>query len=217
MYESLIHTSDDHKDAVTAQVGIWHDGEKHRRPSTRRSGTTTRATAQMTPRSRSACGSSEDVYLVLTGYDLDRASSRTSACYHQPADLLGVDRLPRCSRSARSSVSSRSALVDKLQCKPKTRLGRAADVGLMLAIVVGVVLGLASPGARARRTRPARRARPAGMGMGARRWWLRGAEPARRTTPPSKAMKELMCPCGCARAEHLRLRLRDRRGSARAR
>ena len=82
LYENLIHTVDDHKDAVTAQVGIWTTARTSR-PSTRRSGTTTRATADDDARSRSRVRASEDVYLVLTGYDLD-SQRRTSASIINP-------------------------------------------------------------------------------------------------------------------------------------
>ena len=69
LYERLIHTSDDHKDAVTAQVSIWHDGENigvvypakwdyHKGEE---------ATTEVAIRVRL----NEDVYVVLTGYDLE--------------------------------------------------------------------------------------------------------------------------------------------------
>src|SRR4030095_2551554 len=69
-YERLIHTSDDHKDAVTAQVGIYDHGM--------RSGPVYQAKcdyhsdeAQMTSEIAMRVRLAEDVYLVLTGFDLE--------------------------------------------------------------------------------------------------------------------------------------------------
>ncbi|HSD85858.1 MAG TPA: cytochrome c biogenesis protein CcsA, partial [Kofleriaceae bacterium] len=70
VYDRLIHTSDDHKDAVTAQLSIWKDGaliqsvypakwDYHKAES--------QATTEVAIKVRF----SEDVYCVLTGYDLD--------------------------------------------------------------------------------------------------------------------------------------------------
>jgi len=90
-------------------------------------------------------------------------------------------------------------VVDKLQWKPKTRIGRAADAGLMLAIIAGVTLGIASQ-ARAD-TPPAASSGehvPAGMGMGAAGGGY-AAQNRPKNDTESKAMDELLCPCGCAR------------------
>ena len=69
-YENLFHTSDDHKDAITAQVGVFDGG--------RRIDTVYPAKwdfhkgdGQMTTEVAIRVRAAEDVYVVLTGYDLD--------------------------------------------------------------------------------------------------------------------------------------------------
>jgi cytochrome c-type biogenesis protein CcmF len=87
-------------------------------------------------------------------------------------------------------------LVDKLQWKPKTRIGRAADIGMVLAIIAGVTFGISTQ-AHAAGTGGGEHV-PAGMGMGnAGIGWAAQNRPQSDTE--QKAMKELLCPCGCAR------------------
>src|SRR5687767_7521074 len=69
LYEALVDSSDDNKNTVTAQVSIWKDGENlgavypakwdYRKGS--------EATTEVAIKVRLA----EDVYVVLTGYELD--------------------------------------------------------------------------------------------------------------------------------------------------
>jgi cytochrome c-type biogenesis protein CcmH/NrfF len=90
-------------------------------------------------------------------------------------------------------------VVDRLQWKPKTRLGRAADVSIVVTLVCVVTLGIAR---QAHADAPAGGAAtehiPAGMGMG-----NSNAGYATKNRPnndtETRAMRELLCPCGCAR------------------
>ena len=198
-YEGLGHTSDDHKDAVTAQVGIYDHGE--------RIGTVYPAKwdfhkgeGQMTTEVAIRVRPTEDVYLVLSGFDLDTQLANFTV-YINPLILwvwigfmvLGFGTLV-CLIPQR--------VVDRLSWKPKTRLGRAADVSIVAGIAFAVVLGVAS---QARADTPAAAQSgaaaehvPAGMGMG-----NAGAGDAAKNRPANdtqaRAMGELLCPCGCAR------------------
>lgn len=189
-YERLIHTSDDHKDAVTAQVGIYDHGM--------RIGTVYPAKwdyhsdeAQMTSEIAIRVRLAEDVYLVLTGFDLE-SQKANFRIYLNPLILwVWIGFLILALGTLICLIPQ--SLVDFLQFKPKTRLGRAADLSLILLLAGGLVMGLASQ-AHAQ----AEHAPPAGMGMGAAGGGY--AAQNRPDTPTAeKAMKELICPCGCAR------------------
>jgi cytochrome c-type biogenesis protein CcmF len=198
-YENLFHTSDDHKDAITAQVGIYDAGE--------RIGTVYPAKwdfhkgdGQMTTEVAIRVRALEDVYVVLTGYDLD-TSLANFRVYINPLILwVWTGFLLLAFGTLVCLIPQR--VVDRMQWKPRTRLGRAADVGSMVVIVVGLLGGLASQ-ARADAPSNANAAAaaehvPAGMGMGkAGGGYAAMNRPANDTE--ARAMKEVMCPCGCAR------------------
>ena len=71
LYENLIHTSDDHKDAVTAQVSRSGRTARGSASSIRRSGDYHKAEAQQTTEVAITVRFTEDVYIVLTGYDME--------------------------------------------------------------------------------------------------------------------------------------------------
>lgn len=194
-YEALTHTSDDHKDAITATVGIY-DGDH-------RIGTVYPAkwdfhkgNEQVTTEVAIRVRFTEDVYVVLTGYDLESGLANFRV-YVNPLILwVWVGFLTLAFGTLVCLIPQ--ALVDRLQWKPKTPLGRAADVGIVVAIATVVVLGLSS---QAYANVPAGAATehvPAGMGMG-----KAGGGYAAKHRPTNdtehRAMKELLCPCGCAR------------------
>jgi len=198
-YENLFHTSDDHKDAVTAQVGVYDEGE--------RIGTLYPAKwdfhkgdGQMTTEVSIRVRGLEDVYVVLTGYDLD-TNLANFRVYVNPLILwvwLGTILL----LAGVLICLIPQSVVDKLQYKPRTRLGRAADAGLFVTLIAASLLGLASQaqaqGAGGGGGGEATEHVPAGMGMG-----KAGGGFAAMNRPENdvqaKAMKEVLCPCGCAR------------------
>jgi cytochrome c-type biogenesis protein CcmF len=199
-YENLFHTSSDHKDAVTAQVGIYDYGK--------RVGTV--YPAKWDYRREPRCGSSEmttevairvrvaeDVYLVLTGFDLESKQANFRV-YINPLILwVWVGFLLLALGTLVCLIPQR--VVDLMQWKPKTKLGRAADVGILVAVVMSAVLGIAS---QAHAAGPATGGEhvPAGMGMGnAGGGYAAQNRPTNGTS--EKAMKELICPCGCARQD----------------
>jgi cytochrome c-type biogenesis protein CcmF len=192
VYERLIHTSDDHKDAVTAQVAIWLDGEKidtvypakwdfHKGEG--------QATTEVAIKVRY----SEDVYVVLTGYDLE-SNLANLRVYRNPLILwvwLGFIVL---------AVGTLICLipqfvVDWLSRPRQTRIGRAAD-GAGVVLIVVTVLGVLASQAQA--AGPPAEHVQAGMGMGAD---ATGFAAMNRPTngTEERAMKELLCVCGCPR------------------
>ena len=222
-YENFFHTSDDHKDAFTAQVGVYAEGERiatlypakwdyHKNDS------------QMTTEVAIKVRPTEDVYLVLTGYDMsndDHAGGATLAnfrLYINPLILwVWVGFLVLAFGTLVCLIPQ--AVVDKLQWKPKTQLGRAADVGIVIAVVIGLVIGLASQARAAAPSPSGAEHVPAGMGMGqAGGGYAAQNRPSNDTA--AKAMKELACVCGtctrqsifdcdCSTAANLRLKVSE--------
>lgn len=195
-YENLFHTSDDHKDAVTAQVGIFDNGK--------RVGTVYpakwdyhKSNDQMTTEVAIRVRIAEDVYLVLTGFDLESKQANFRV-YVNPLILwVWIGFLILMLGTLVCLIPQ--SIVDRVQWKPKTKLGRAADVGILLGVVCAVTLGLASQ-AYANPTPGAGEHVPAGMGMGqSGAGWAAMNRP--RNGTEEKAMKELICPCGCARQD----------------
>ncbi|HEX5057891.1 MAG TPA: heme lyase CcmF/NrfE family subunit, partial [Kofleriaceae bacterium] len=164
-YENLFHTSDDHKDAVTAQVGIYDYG--------RRIGTVYPAKwdyhkgdGQMTTEVAIKVRVLEDVYLVLTGFDLESKQANFRV-YLNPLILwVWVGFLILAFGTLVCLIPQR--VVDLLQWKPKTRLGRAADVSIVASVCFAVVMGIASQAHAQGEEQQSSGGEhvPAGMGMG---------------------------------------------------
>lgn len=203
-YENLFHTSDDHKDAFTAQVSIWLGNEKlgtvypakwdyHKADGNLISQVA--ITPRYLPWQFAETAGAGDVYLVLTGYDLDSSQANFRVYLNPLIEWVWIGFLVLAFGTLVCLIPQ--GVVDKLQWKPKTRIGRAADVGIILAIVAGVTLGIST---QAHAAPPAGGGEhvPAGMGMGnAGIGYAAQNRPSNDTE--SKAMKELLCPCGCAR------------------
>jgi cytochrome c-type biogenesis protein CcmF len=202
-YENLFHTSDDHKDAYTAQVGLWLGNEKigtvypakwdyHKNDGQLISQVA--ITPRYLPQQWNELAGG-DVYLVLTGYDLDSGQANFRVYLNPLIEWVWVGFLILAFGTLVCLIPQ--SLVDKLQWKPKTRIGRAADVGIILAVVTSVTLGIASQAHAAPPPGTGEHV-PAGMGMGnAGVGWAAQNRP--QNDIESKAMKELLCPCGCAR------------------
>jgi cytochrome c-type biogenesis protein CcmF len=199
VYERLIHTSDDHKDAVTAQVAIWAGGEKintvypakwdyHKDEGQ----ATTEVAITVRP--------GEDIYVVLTGYDLD-SNLANLRVYRNPLILwVWCGFLVLAFGTLVCLIPQ--GIVDRLSRPRASRLGRAADVAVMILVAGGMLAGLSTQ-VHAASTAAAEHAPPAehvqaGMGMGAD---STGYAAMNRPTNPTEetAMKELLCVCGCQR------------------
>ncbi|HEY5949520.1 MAG TPA: cytochrome c-type biogenesis CcmF C-terminal domain-containing protein, partial [Kofleriaceae bacterium] len=196
-YENLTETTDDLKTAVTAQVSIWMGDE--------RIGTVYPAKwdyhkeeGQMTTEVAIKVRVAEDVYMVLTGFDLESKQANFRV-YINPLILwVWVGFLILAFGTLVCLIPQR--VVDLMQWKPKTKLGRAADVSIVAGVCVALVLGLASQAHAAAPQESGGEHVPAGMGMG-----QAGGGYAAQNRPTNgtaeKAMKELICPCGCARQD----------------
>jgi cytochrome c-type biogenesis protein CcmF len=193
VYEKLLHTSDDHKDAVTAEVSIWLHGEKINTVYPAK-WDYHKGEGQATTEVAITVRPSEDIYVVLTGYDLE-SNLANLRIYLNPLILwvwLGFVIL---------AVGTLVCLipqgvVDRLSRPRTTRLGRAGELAVMVLVAGGVLAGIASQ-AHAASAPPAEHVQ-AGMGMGAD-----GTGYAAMNRPTNgtedKAMKELLCVCGCPR------------------
>ncbi|HEY0190504.1 MAG TPA: heme lyase CcmF/NrfE family subunit, partial [Kofleriaceae bacterium] len=140
-YERLIHTTDDHKDAVTAEVSIWHHGEKlntvypakwdyHRGEG--------QATTEVAITVRPA----EDIYVVLTGYDLD-SNLANLRIYLNPLILWVWTGFLVLAFGTLICLIPQS-VVDRLSRPRGSRLGRAADLAVLAVLIGGITLGIAS-------------------------------------------------------------------------
>jgi cytochrome c-type biogenesis protein CcmF len=221
-YERLIHTSDDHKDAVTAEVTIYHHGEKvntvypakwdyHKgegQATTEVAITVRGGFFSTSPASwwgvlnshnlPEAAG--EDVYVVLTGYDLDSGLANLRV-YLKPHILwVWVGFLILAFGTLICLIPQ--GAVDRLSRPRVTRIGRAADLAVLFLVIAGVVAGLANQAHAA--PPPAEHAPPqaehvqAGMGMGADATGYAAMNRPSNATE-ERAMNELLCVCGCAR------------------
>jgi cytochrome c-type biogenesis protein CcmH/NrfF len=142
----------------------------------------------------------EDIYVVLTGFDLDTGLANFTAFINPLILWVWVGFMVLGFGTLVCLIPQR--VVDRLQWKPKTRLGRAADVSIVVTVVCVVMLGIAS---QARADAPAQGNNaaatehvPAGMGMGdASSGSMSKNRPSNDTQ--ARAMNELLCPCGCSR------------------
>jgi len=134
----------------------------------------------------------EDVYVVLTGYDLESglANLRVYLTPHILWVWLGFMVLALGTLVCLIP----QGIVDALSQPRQSRLGRAADLAVLLLLVAGVLVGLSS---QAHAAPPAEHVQP-GMGMGADgTGWAAMNRPADPTQ--QRAMKELLCVCSCKR------------------
>jgi cytochrome c-type biogenesis protein CcmF len=192
VYERLIHTSDDHKDAVTAEVTIWHHGVKidtvypakwdyHKGEGQ----ATTEVAITVRP--------SEDIYVVLTGYDLE-SNLANLRLYLNPLILwVWIGFLILAAGTLVCLIPQ--FVVDWLSRPRMSRLGRAGDLGVLALVVAGALGGAAS---RADAAAPPAEHVQAGMGMGADGIGYTAMNRPTNETE-ERAMKELLCVCGCSR------------------
>ncbi|HEX7838810.1 MAG TPA: cytochrome c-type biogenesis CcmF C-terminal domain-containing protein [Kofleriaceae bacterium] len=216
VYEQLGQTSDDHKTAVTAQVAVYHHGDLIDRAYPAKwqyakgEGQATTEVAIL-PRAgllsespaswwgvlgqhqlEEAVG--EDVYLVLNGFDLDSGLANLRV-YLKPHILwVWVGFLILAFGTLVCLIPQ--GVVDLLSRPRVTRLGRAADLAILLAVVGGVIAGISSQAHAA--GAPAEHVQ-AGMGMGADGVGYAAMNRPNPGSTDERAMKELLCICGCAR------------------
>jgi cytochrome c-type biogenesis protein CcmF len=227
-YQRLIHTSDDHKDAVTAEIAVFHHGDKldtvypakwdyHKGSEATtevaikvRGGVFGTSPAKwgdlFTPRQVVKVGAAvdeaptrqlgevfgEDVYVVLTGYDTESGLANLRI-YINPLILWVWVGFMILAFGTLVCLIPQS-VVDRMSRPRVTRLGRAADLSIVLAVIAAVTLGIAS---QAHAAAPAEHVQ-AGMGMGADSTGYAAMNRPTNATQ-ERVMKELLCVCGCAR------------------
>ncbi|HWO18629.1 MAG TPA: cytochrome c-type biogenesis CcmF C-terminal domain-containing protein [Kofleriaceae bacterium] len=189
LFEDLSDTSDDLKTAVTAQISIWNDGEHvgtvYPAKWTYRKGS--EATTEVAIKVRAH----EDVYVVLTGYDLETKLGNFRVFVNPLISWVWLGTLILAFGTLICLIPQ--GLIDRLSGRAvKTRLGRAAELAVLALVVLGVLAGLTSQAhAQAEHVRQ-------GMGMGDESVsYASKARPQNNTE--AAAMKELLCPCGCKR------------------
>ena len=191
-YEQLIHTSDDSKDAVTAQVSIWMDDDKVGTvyPAKWDYHKGQEATTEVAIRVRA----NEDIYVVLTGYDLDSNLANFRVFINPLISWVWIGFLVLALGTLICLIPQ--SVVDMMsvgRSATKSRLGRAGEVGV-LALVLLALTGAVASQAHAQGGEHV----PAGGGMGdAGTGWAAMNRPDNPTS--ERAMKELLCMCGCAR------------------
>jgi len=194
-YEDLIHTSDDSKDAVTARVSIWMDGEKIGTVYPAKwdyQKSDSEATTEVAIRVRAT----EDIYVVLTGYDLDTGLANFRVFINPLISWVWIGFLILALGTLICLIPQ--SLVDLMSVarpsKGKSKIGRAADLGILL-LVAGALLG---GGLATKAYAQGAEHVPAGGGMGeSGTGWAAMNRPNSPTS--ERAMKELLCMCGCAR------------------
>ncbi|MEO8700139.1 MAG: cytochrome c-type biogenesis CcmF C-terminal domain-containing protein [Kofleriaceae bacterium] len=191
LYEKLILQSDENKDSVTAQVSIWHDGENigvvypgkwdYRKGSD--------ATTEVAIRVRV----SEDVYVVLTGYEAQSQLANFRVYINPLISWVWIGFLILAMGTLICLIPQ--ALVDLVMGRggpPTKGLGRISTLG-MIVIVAGAFVAMPSRAHAAGGEHV-----PANGGMGDA-----GIGYAAQNRPDSptaqQAMKELICICGCPR------------------
>jgi len=191
LYESLVDASDDAKNTVTAQVSIWKDGDNlgavypakwdYRKGS--------EATTEVAIKVRPA----EDVYVVLTGYDLDSKLANFRVFINPLISWVWIGFLLLALGTFVCLIPN--SVVERMSGKPKSKLGRAAELSILALIAFGLLAGLASQA----HAQGGEHIKP-GQGMGDTSvGWASMNRPS--NDAETKAMKELLCPCGCKRED----------------
>lgn len=197
VYQRLITTSDDHKDAVTAEIGIYLDKTKidtvypakwdfHRGDQ---------MTTEVAIHSRITM---EDVYVVMNGYnDPSPGASNLRVFVNPMINWVWLGFLVLAIGTFICLIPQ--GLVDLLtDHPPRTRLGRAAERVVLFAIIIGMTAALAGQAHAAPSGGGEGEHVTAGTGMGAVGGWASQYRPTNDTS--KKLMQNLNCPCGgCTR------------------
>jgi cytochrome c-type biogenesis protein CcmF len=202
-YERLITDSNDNRSAVFAQVSVYKDGEKlsteyPAKFSYRRS---EQPTTEVAIHPRAA----EDVYLVLTGYDAETGLANFRIYINPLINFVWLGFLMLSLGTFICLIPQR--LVDSMSPRPRTKLGRAADLSLVLLLVGGITAGLVD---QARAAAPVQVAQAehapehqtSGPGMGQDGTGFAHLERPQSPTA-TRLMKELVCLCGGCKREDI--------------
>jgi cytochrome c-type biogenesis protein CcmF len=203
-YEKLITDSNDNRTAVFAQVSVFKDGEKlstefPAKFSYRRS---EQPTTEVAIHPRAA----EDVYLVLTGYDVETGLANFRVYLNPLINFVWLGFLLLALGTFICLVPQR--LVDSLSPKPRTRLGRAADLAVVILAAGAVTFGMIDQAMAAEGEAPVQVVQASGEhettapGMGSEGTGFAHLERPQSATA-TKLMKELVCLCGGCKREDI--------------
>ena len=133
-YEDLDQVADDHKVAVTAKLSLWRNGEKlaDMRPARWDFRKGEQPTTEIDIHSRL----DEDVYLCLTGFDLESRQAVLRIYINPLINWVWLGFVLLALGTFICLIPQR--VVDSVSAAPKTRTGRVADV----AILVGALLAM---------------------------------------------------------------------------
>lgn len=193
LYEAITDTSDDAKNAVTAQVSIWqgnqHIGTVY--PAKWDYRKSSEATTEVAIKVRAT----EDVYVVLTGYDLETKLGNFRVFINPLISWVWIGTLLLALGTFMCLIPQ--SVVDRAtgraEREARKRLGRAGDISILALVIFGIAAALAPADALAQ----AEHVKP-GMGMGdSNVSYASKARPA--NDAEHDAMSELLCPCGCKR------------------
>ncbi|MEZ4399931.1 MAG: cytochrome c-type biogenesis CcmF C-terminal domain-containing protein [Kofleriaceae bacterium] len=198
-YEGLEQVSDDNKVATFAHVTLSRGGERlevmHPARNTYRRGT--EPTSEVAIHERL----SEDVYVVLTGYDLDTKLANFRVYVNPLINWVWIGFMVLALGTFMCLIPQ--SVVELVSRRPTSKLGKAADV-VGLALIIGALVGGPIAVARADQG-PPRVAQaehvdaPArGMGHSDDSGWAHRFRPD--TPTATSLMKDLVCMCGgCSR------------------
>ncbi len=202
LYENLSQTSDDHKTATTATVSVWKGGErlatvypaqwnfvKGEQPTTE---------VAIHPRI------GEDVYLVLTSYNVESGEANFRVFVNPLINFVWLGFLILAFGTFICLIPA--SVVNALSPRPRTRLGRAADVTMLVlilgALTAGFVKSARADGLAADDNGPillAQAEHDTGAGMGDGEGHAHKFRP--RNDTEATIMKELICMCGGCQRE----------------
>lgn len=198
-YERLITDSNDNRTAVFAQVAVYDGDEKlatefPAKFSYRRSEQPT-TEVSIHPRL------SEDVYLILTGYDVESGLANFRVYINPLINFVWLGFLLLGLGTLICLIPQR--LVDSLSPRPRTKLGRIAEATVTVLIGLGALAGLAQQAFAEPPVQVAQAEHEtSGPGMG-----MDGTGYAHQERPSSdtatKLMKELVCLCGGCKREDI--------------
>ncbi|HEX3765295.1 MAG TPA: cytochrome c-type biogenesis CcmF C-terminal domain-containing protein [Kofleriaceae bacterium] len=211
-YDRLIESSDDHKNAVTAEVTVFHAGKKidmaypakwdyHKGEgqATTEVAIIVRGGVLDVVRGDTVVARElgevfgNDVYIVLTGYDVSSHLSNLRVYINPHILWVWVGFLILAFGTLICLIPQ--TVVDRLSRPRASRLGRAADLSVVVVVAIAAVLGIAS---QAHAAQPPAEHVQGGMGMGADGIGFAAMNRPGNATE-ERAMKELLCICGCAR------------------
>ncbi|MDX2090191.1 MAG: cytochrome c-type biogenesis CcmF C-terminal domain-containing protein [Kofleriaceae bacterium] len=189
LYERMIVTSDDAKEAVTAQVSIWHDGENIGTvyPAKWKYACESEATTEVAIRVRF----SEDIYVVLTGYDLDSQMANFRVFINPLISWVWIGFITLAFGTLVCLLPA--SLFGFGAPKAGRGLGNAGKAGVLLLLAGGLV-AVAPTRAHAAGGEHV----VVGGGMGDDGVGYPAMNRPQNDTQ-AKAMKELLCVCGCPR------------------